>query len=379
MLSHRLRLAAGVSVAAVVLVSGIATAGAKNGARTSSSGVAAAQAQLKAAEKVPVFKAPGPAFDASKAKGKTIFEIPVASYLPAIANTSKAMVAVGKKIGVNVIDYPNQGEPSQWAQGVEEAISRHANLIVLQSGADPKVLAPQIAAAKKAGIPVLVVHQYTASDSIPADVNLSVPAPFVKAAQLLADEAITATKGKANVLFVGDAAYQSNVDMVKVVKQQLAKYCSGCKLTYKSVPVATWATKIQSTVQTALLADPTINFVIPCFDAEQEWAIPGIIAAGARGRVQSASYNGDPAVIKDIISGNIARATVGESSDWLGYAYMDEALRMLTGAPVIHNLQTPVRVFDSTNAKQAGSPPQWNTGYGNSYVSGYMRLWGLAK
>ena len=376
MLSHR-RLAAGLSLAAVLLVSGLASAGAKSGA--SASGVAVAQAQIAAAEKIPVFTAPGPAFDASKAKGKTVFEIPVASYLPFIANTGNAMVEVGKKIGVNVIDYPNQGQPSQWAQGVQEAISRHASLIVLQGGADPKVLAPQLAAAKKAGIKVLVVHEYTQFDAIPPDVNLSVPAPFIQAAQLLADEAIVATKGKANVLFVGDSAYQSNVDMVNVVKKQLAKYCSGCKLTFKSGPVADWATKIQGTVQTALLADPAINFVIPVFDAEQQWAIPGIIAAGARSRVQSASYNGDPAVIKNILSGNIARATIGESADWLGYAYMDEALRMLTGAPVIRNLQTPVRVFDRSNAKQAGSPPQWNTGYGNSYVHGYLRLWGLAK
>ena len=378
MLSHR-KLAAGVSVAAVVLVSGIASAGARSGARISASGVASAAAEIAAAEKVPVFKAPGPAFEASKAKGKTIFVIPVASYLPAIANTDKAMVAVGKKIGVNVIDYPNQGQPAQWAQGVQQAIARHANLIVLNSGADPKVLAPQIAAAKKAGIKILVVHQYTPSDAIPKDVDLSVPAPFARAAQLLTDEAIVATKGKANILFIGDSAYQSIVDMLSVAKKQLAKYCSGCKLTYKSVPVADWATKIQGTVQTALLADPTINFVIPIFDAEQEWSIPGIIAAGARNRVQSASYNGDPAVIKDILSGNIARATVGESSDWLGYAYMDEALRMLTGAPVIRNLQTPVRVFDKGNAKQAGTPPQWSTGYGNSYVGGYLRLWGIAK
>jgi ribose transport system substrate-binding protein len=378
MLSHR-RVAAGLALAAVLLVSGIASAGAKSGARISVSGVAAAQAQITVSEKIPVFTAPGPAFDASKAKGKTIFEIPVASYLPFIANTGKAMVDVGKKIGVNVIDYPNQGQPSQWAQGVQQAIARHASLIVLQGGTDPKVLAPQLAAAKKAGIKVLVVHEYTPFDAVPSDVNLSVPAPFVQAAQLLADEAIVATKGKANVLFVGDSAYQSNVDMVKVVKKQLAKYCAGCKLTFKSVPVADWATKIQGTVQTALLADPAINFVIPVFDAEQQWAIPGIIAAGARSRVQSASYNGDPAVIKNVLSGNIARATVGESADWLGYAYMDEALRMLTGAPVIRNLQTPVRVFDQSNAKQAGSPPQWNTGYGNSYVHGYLHLWGLAK
>jgi hypothetical protein len=37
----------------------------------------------------------------------------------------------------------------------------------------------------------------------------------------------------------------------------------------------------------------------------------------------------------------------------------------------------PVRVFDKTNISQAG--PSFTGGWGNSYASGYQKLWGLTK
>ena len=37
----------------------------------------------------------------------------------------------------------------------------------------------------------------------------------------------------------------------------------------------------------------------------------------------------------------------------------------------------PLRVFDKTNIKQAGNPPQISTGYGSAYVAGYEKLWGI--
>ena len=287
------------------------------------------------------------------------------------------MQKVGKQVGIKVVDYANQGQPTQWAQGVQQAIAQNADLIVLNTGADPKLLGPQIADAKKAGIPVMVVDQYTETDPVPGTVDLSVPAPFVRVAKLLAYTAIDATGGKANMLVLGDNQYESNRDMLKVMKAEFGAHCKGCKLTFVNMPVAQWSTQIQSGVQAELARDRSINFVVPIFDAMQQYAIPGIIAAGAADRVGTASYNGDPAVIKRIQAGQVARATIGESADELGYAYIDEAMRVMTGAPTIKNLQTPVRVIDRTNAAQAGKPPAWNKGYGNAYVKGYQKLWGM--
>jgi hypothetical protein len=35
----------------------------------------------------------------------------------------------------------------------------------------------------------------------------------------------------------------------------------------------------------------------------------------------------------------------------------------------------PVRVFDSSNIDEAG--PKFTSGWGNSYIGGYQKLWGL--
>ena len=74
---------------------------------------------------------------------------------------------------------------------------------------------------------------------------------------------------------------------------------------------------------------------------------------------------------------NIVAQDVGENLDWLGWADMDQALRILVGAKPVQSEHTPLRVFDATNVGQAGTPPKDSTGYGTAYVTAYKKLWGL--
>ena len=349
-----------------------ASTGLASHSTASATGLTYARAQIAKSQTVPKFKAPGSSIDASAAKGKIIFNIPVASYLPFVVNVGKSMASISQKLGISFIDYPNQGQPSEWVQGIGQAIARKANLIVLNTGADPRLLGPQIQQAKNAGIAVLVVHQYALTDPVAPNITANVPAPFLKVGRLLADGAISATNGKTHALLVADNEYTSSQDIVRLARNEFRRHCPGCTLTVVSVPVAQWATKIQTTVQTALVRDKRINFVIPMFDAMQQWAVPAIIASGATNRVQTGSYNGDPAVLKRIPK--IVNFTIGESADQLAYAYMDEALRILTGTKPIANIQTPIRFFDRTDVAQTGKPPQWSKGYGSDYVQGYEKL-----
>ena len=74
---------------------------------------------------------------------------------------------------------------------------------------------------------------------------------------------------------------------------------------------------------------------------------------------------------------NVVAQDVGENLDWLGWADMDQALRILVGAKLVQSEHTPLRVFDETNVSQAGTPPKDSTGYGTAYVAAYKKLWGL--
>jgi ribose transport system substrate-binding protein len=84
--------------------------------------------------------------------------------------------------------------------------------------------------------------------------------------------------------------------------------------------------------------------------------------------------------MKLIQTGSDVTMDVGESEDWLGFAAMDQALRILTGVGPIASgdEHIPLRVFDKTNVNDAGVPPEFGKGYGEEWLTGYRQMWGLA-
>jgi ribose transport system substrate-binding protein len=76
--------------------------------------------QIAPFTKKPEFVAPGPAFDAQTCmKGKTILSIPVSSADPFTGNTEKDVAAAAKKVGFMFTTWENQGQSSQWVQGMD--------------------------------------------------------------------------------------------------------------------------------------------------------------------------------------------------------------------------------------------------------------------
>ena len=55
---------------------------------------------------------------------------------------------------------------------------------------------------------------------------------------------------------------------------------------------------------------------------------------------------------------------------------MDQAFRTILGQPAPVE-SSPLRIFDAANVSEAGTPPATTNGYGNSYASAFMTLWGL--
>lgn len=328
--------------------------------------------QIAQASAVPKFIAPGPAFNASAAKGKKIFLIPETSAVPFLTAIDSSIVKLGKQLGVKVTEFPNQGQSAQWVQGINQAIAQKADAIIL--GAPPEVLQPQLAQAKQAGIPVISLHLYDKTMPRAKGISATVFAPFTRAARLEADWAILDTKGKADAVIVTSNEVPPSKYIVKAMQAEFKQRCPSCKTTVIDVPAADWGTKMQSAVQSALVKDPGVNYVIPLYDSAAQFVLPGIQSAGRSGKVKVASYNGTPFVLKDIRNKTVAM-DVGESQDWLGHASFDQALRLLTGNKPLANAETPIRVFTSANINAAGNPPDPNKAFGNSYVSGYAKLW----
>jgi ribose transport system substrate-binding protein len=370
--------------------SSTSSGGASTGSSTASgdAGVEYAKKQIETASAVPQFKLDAPAFDMSKIKGKTIFNIPVTSAVPYVVSVDKEAKKVVEKYGAKWVEYTNQGTPNEWAAGVNQAISQKADVIILAQGHPLTLMIPIMKKAKAAGIPIVVTHDFQNGelDSPPPNgpgtqakslTTAFVTVPFWEAARLEADWAILKSNGKANVISFSSPDVPPSTGITAAMKKEFTDHCPKCKFKSINVPLADWATKIASETQSAIQQDPGVNWVLPIYDSMSLFAQQGITAAGKSGSVKIASYNGTPAVMKLIQDGDIMDMDAGENITWLAWATADQVGRVLTGAPIIEdgNEQTPLRIFSDENIKEAGTPPSPNLGYGNAYVDGYTKMW----
>lgn len=350
---------------------------------TSASDLTYAAAQVAASSSVPSFTAPGPAVDASKARGKRVFVIPLVPN-PFNQAIEKTMKYLADQAGIKYTIYPNQGLVSQWVQAFNQAISQKPDLIILSTAPDPRELAPQLQQAKAAGIPVLVTHFYDQTSPPPPDCLACAPgvtaletAPFYVAGKAEADWIINDSKGKGHVLIVSSKDILPSPPTVSVIEKEFTDHCGGCSFSEVSVPVSDWNTKVGSTVAAQLQAHPDIAYVDCLYDAMVQTAVPSVQLAGGAGKVKVVSYNGSTFALKFIQDGNIMGMDVGEPTIWIGYAVMDQSFRILAGMPPVNDETTPIRVFDKTNVNDAGVPPAQAQGYGNAYVNGFNQLWGV--
>ena len=362
-------------VVGVLLALAAASAGATSERRAAGPNLSYVNAQIRAYSAVPKFVAPGPAFSTAKARGKTVFNIPFSSSIPFVITIDQSMQRIAKRFGINFVEYSNQGQPVQWAQGIGQAINQKANVISLNGAPNPAVLQPQLKQARAAGIAVTATHWDDVSLPPPPNVTALIDPRYRQAGRLDADWVIKDTNGKADVLVINSADIVPSNGIVAAIKDEFSRYCgSSCKVTVINVPGNAWP-KIQTDVESALVKDTGINYIIPLYDSMSQWVVPAIQATGRTGKVHIATYNGTPFVMKMLQTGDVVRMEVGENLDWLGWASMDQIMRVLTGQPPVKDEHTALRVFTKANIKEAGTPPGVDVGYGKAYIQGYSALW----
>ncbi|MFD1811017.1 sugar ABC transporter substrate-binding protein [Rhodococcus gannanensis] len=345
-------------------------------------GVEYARGQLAKYESDPGFTLEAAAFPMQDIAGKIIFAIPTNSENPYNVAVDEESKKVAERYGATWIEYTNQGKPAQWATGVEQAVNQNVDLIILSQGIDASLIKPALEKADAAGIPVLLTHTILRGESLPADlaglVDATTDAPLSEANRLTVDWMIDRTEGAGNALIITSNEVPPAKAEVAAMEDEISTYCPRCTVKVVNVPVAEWATKIQSEVQSALSADPNINFILPIYDSMSLYAQAGIKAAGKAGQVEISSVNGTPAVLKIQQDDGIVTMNVGESIPWLAWATMDQAGRLLLGLDPVPNgaEETPLKLITAENIDETGTPPQPDKGYGTAYVTGYEALWG---
>jgi ribose transport system substrate-binding protein len=230
-----------------------------------------------------------------------------------------------------------------------------------------------------------VTHFYDVTDPDPpacdgcaAGVTAAVKAPISVAGGAEADWIINDSKGSADILIVGLNGLAPVPGMIAAAQSEFSKYCTGCKVKVININLAQLATAgAFSQVSSALVQDPNITYIDPLFDASVPGTLASITAAGKASKIKVIAFNGSSFALKDVASGSSPLvADVAEPDTWVGYSNMDQAFRVMSKMPAVQE-NTPIRIFDSTNISEAGGGPNYDQGYGNAYINGFLSLWGL--
>lgn len=343
-----------------------------------SEGLARATEIIEAHRSVPAFEAPGEPFDIrAVAEGKKMLSIPNTSSNQFLKGIIRREIEVGKEIGLEVREWENQGQPNQWVQGIEYAIANDFDIVDLISGVNPAVIEPQLEAAKAAGVKVFTSHFYDPSQ--PANPLLAgdLPFSFYDQGWLLGNWAIVKTGGAANVIVVKSDEVPPTAPLVKGIHDAFEQNCPNCTILQEiNVGITEWGTKIQPSVQSALISNPTANYVIPIYDSMSQFVVPAVELTGKGETVKIATGNGTPFVLDFIRDGKV-EMDVGESLDWVARATIDGYMRSLAGMEMPKELAVPLYIFDADNIETAGVPAEANKGYGEDYVKGFHETWQL--
>lgn len=338
------------------------------------SGVDQAKAKVLAAMKMPQFKPPGAAVPMSKLKGKNVWIMTSTLAVPFVADIAHGAQNGAKAAGWKTRLIDGKGNVTEWNRILAEAISQKVDAVI-SVASSPVVMKPQMAKAKAAGIPVVDVLTADQADPLVPGTFAHVSISFYTSGTLQADYVIWKSGGKANVLIFGDNEFPGEVTRVKGMKDEFKKLCPACKVTFQDTQVAKLGTALGQTAQTLLRRDPSIDWVLPTYDAQALYIVPAIKQAGLAKKVKVVSSDAVTSNLQWTAKSDVQIADVGEPDQWAGWASVDMIARAMLGMPRV-DPGIPLRMFDATNLKGVNTADA-NQLFGGSYVKQYKTLWGM--
>jgi len=387
----RLLLLLGLSVTALAVAAcgGSDNSSSSSGSSSAASGddsagnsqVAAAEQAYKAEMGEAQWKAPGPPFDASKAAGKSVYYIGVDMSIPILQTIAGQLKDALATAGAKLVVCDGKGQPTEWKSCADNAVARKAGAIIVESF-PAELIAGSLANAKKAGIPVIDGNNADPTDPLGTGTDARVAFQYSKSGRLVSDWVIADSKGKANVLILATSDVPNSKAVVKNgYEAELKEKCPGCKFTTKSIPIAQWSTNLGPLTQSSLNSDPNINYIIPAYDGMSTFVLPAIRQAGKADKVKVATFNADLDPMQNMAKGNMIGVDVGSHNTYEGWAYADQAMRLMTGQKPLQDELVPIRVFTADNVKDLTLTPaaeksgEW---YGDpTYKTEFPKLWGV--
>ncbi len=346
-------------------------------------GVEEAAAIVAAASAAPKFAPPAGVgtVDFAALKGKKVAIINLVKAVPILTQWEDEITTALEGSGVELTSVDGKFDPNEWGSGIEQAIAAKADAIFLL-GVPPTAVAPQIAEAKKAGIPVLASLQGYAGKSLAAvaDLTADVGYDYRIPGKLMGAWFVADSKGKGNALIMSSDDNSSSPDVWGAMEAEIKRLCPDCKLKREDSTVPQWGDgTLQQRTKALVQEDPTITHILAVYDGMTLAIEPGLVEAGVADKIRVAGFNGTPAVMANVQKGTAVKMDVGNPNMWFSAGAADAILAVLSGKAPIEDAGVPFRIFTEENLTGVDTskedPQNW---YGIDPLGGYRTAWGLA-
>lgn len=272
----------------------------------------------------------------------------------------------------------SDGTPAFYNSALEKAVDS-SQIVVMFGDIDKSVLVTSIEQAQAHGIRVLSAGNVgeTVKDQC---VDYTIPIEYALPGRLLADWAVSQTKGKVNALAVNNSDSMVSTAVYKGFAEEFKKQASSGYCTVLSGTQVEFGNGLSVKIREALEKDPNLQYIV-VLDSDM---IPDAIEAAAQvGRkdLKIISTGGSIAAL-EAVENNQIDMLVAQSYEWTAYAMVDYTVRVLGKKTLPDVIEVPVRVLtpDSLKAAKAegsfsGMKGFYEICFGSNFVTGYSFLW----
>lgn len=345
-------------------------------------GVAEAEALVAAASEPVTFAVPDGVgeVDLAGLEGKKVAIVSLVQAVPIVLQWEEEMNAAFEGSGLEVTSFDGKFDPNEWGRGVEQAIADQADLIFLL-GIPPIAVAPQIADADAAGIPVIASLQGTPGKTLSdvpeltADVGFDYRIP----GEMIAQWFVADSGGTGNALILSSDDNTASPDVWGAMEAEIERLCPDCTFTREDSTVPEWSDgTLQARTRSLMQADPTITHILAVFDAMTLAVEPALVELGVEETVRVAGFNGTPAVMANVQAGTAVKMDVGNPNMWFSAGAVDAVYSVLLGEEPIEDAGVPFRIFTEENMGDIDTSVEdsldW---YGIDPLAEYRALWGI--
>lgn len=332
-----------------------------------------AGARVQNAMEPPEFIPPGGPIDVTSLKGKSLWYIAVSLGIPYVADCASGLEEAAKEVGVEVTTFDGKGQLAEQSKGVELAIARGADVIVLQA-IDPRLIAGPLEKAGNASIPVIDSGSRDADAPKPETIWGNAEHYGKQYKQLMVDYAIAETEGDVHGVYLFDPVIEPWIYHGEAMQEELAELNPSGTLELVEYSLAN-PQELLGKVNTTLTRNPEINWIFPAFDGAVVAIIQAMRQADVVGDVRLVGCDGVAANLDLVRAGDVQESDIALPAMWFGWAEMDLAARAMLGEEPTMAI-VPFRFVTAENL-----PPtnDYDTIMETDFREEFRKLWGLAQ